>query len=60
MHGKPFLDYICDIKNGNGTVTESCMPYSSGNKIVEECITKCKNNEEMKLFYSEDIQMGIC
>ena len=38
----------------NGTVTESCMPYSSGNKIVEECITKCKNNEEMKLFYSKN------
>ena len=38
----------------NGTVTESCMPYSSGNNIVEECITKCKSDEEMKLYYSKN------
>ena len=38
----------------NGTVTESCMPYASGNLTVEQCITKCKNNEEMKLFYSKN------
>ena len=38
----------------NGTVTESCMPYSSGNNSVEECIQKCKNNEEMKLYYSKN------
>ena len=38
----------------NGTVTESCMPYTSGNNTVEECITKCKNGEEMKLYYSKN------
>ena len=30
------------------------MPYTSGNKTVEECITKCKNGEEMKLYYSKN------
>ena len=38
----------------NGTVTESCMPYTSGNLAIEQCITKCKNKEEMKLFYSKN------
>ena len=39
----------------NGTVTESCMPYSSGGEVVENCITKCKNvDEKLKLYHSKN------
>jgi len=31
----------------NGSITETCMPYTSGNgSYVEECPSKCKNDEE--------------
>ena len=39
----------------NGTVTESCMPYSSNYGTVESCITKCNNyNENLKFYYSKN------
>ena len=39
----------------NGTITESCMPYSSVNGItIEKCPSKCKNGEEFKKYYSKN------
>jgi C1A family cysteine protease len=33
----------------NGTVTEECVPFSSGDgKTVEKCPTKCKDGSELK------------
>ena len=35
----------------NGTITEQCLPYSSGNKTVEKCPETCKNpNVEYKKY----------
>ena len=37
----------------NGTVTEECLPYSSGDgKIVDECPIKCKNGEDIIKYHS--------
>ena len=39
----------------NGINTESCVPYSSSNgKIVDECPTKCKNDETFKKYYAKN------
>ena len=39
----------------NGTVTETCMPYSSGDGYtIEKCPSKCKNGEEFKKYYSKN------
>ena len=38
-----------------GTVTEGCLPYSSGDGItIEDCPSICKNGEEMKIYYSKN------
>ena len=39
-----------------GTVTEECLPYSSGEGvIVDECPSTCKNkNEDMKIYYAKN------
>ena len=39
----------------NGTVTETCMPFTSEEGIsVEECPTKCKNDEEFIKYKSKN------
>ena len=38
-----------------GTVTEECLPYSSDDgETIEECPSKCKNGEELKIYYSKN------
>ena len=41
----------------NGTVTESCFPYTSGkNGSVEKCIDQCKDEtEEYKKYYAQNM-----
>ena len=41
----------------NGTVTESCFPYTSGKDgSVEKCIDQCKNEtEEYKKYYAQNM-----
>ena len=39
----------------NGTVTENCLPYSSGDgKVNEECPTKCKDGSAYKKYYGKN------
>ena len=39
----------------NGTLTEGCLPFSSGDGIsMEECPTKCKDGSEFKRYYSQN------
>ena len=40
----------------NGTITEECLPFSSGDKIIEECpVNSCKDPKiEYKKFYSKN------
>ena len=39
----------------NGTLTEGCLPFSSGDGIhIEECPTKCKDGSEFKKYYSQN------
>ena len=39
----------------NGTVTEECLPYTSGDGVtIEECPTKCKNGSELIKYYSKN------
>ena len=51
-------DYIINTQFAiikNGTTTEECIPYSSGNGItIEKCPSKCKNGEEMKRYYAKN------
>ena len=43
-HGNNLIDpQLSLIKNG--TITEECLPFSSGSEIIEECPTKCKNTQ---------------
>ena len=38
-----------------GTVTESCMPYTSGDgKVSDDCPSRCKNGEEFKKYYAKN------
>ena len=38
-----------------GTVTEECFPYTSGDgEVIDDCPSKCKNNEEFKLYYAKN------
>jgi hypothetical protein len=40
----------------NGTVTESCFPYTSKNGSIEECIDQCKDEtEEYKKYYAQNM-----
>ena len=46
----PFLSLII-----NGTLTEECLQFSSGNKIIEECPSKCKDPKiEYKKYYAKN------
>ena len=38
----------------NGTVTEQCLPYTSGSKLIEECPAKCKDGSDIKRYYSQN------
>ena len=39
----------------NGTVTEKCMPYTSGDgEVWDECTSECKNEEEYKKYYAKN------
>ena len=39
----------------NGTVTEGCLPFSSGDgKVVDECPTSCKDGSQFKKYYSQN------
>jgi len=39
----------------HGTVTEECFPYSSAEgEVSEECPSKCKNNDEFKIYYAKN------
>ena len=38
-----------------GATTETCIPFSSGDgSTIEECPTKCKENEEFKKYYAKN------
>ena len=42
----------------NGTVTEGCLPFSSGDGVVrDECPTKCKDGSEFKKYYAQNAYM---
>ena len=45
----------------NGTITENCLPFSSGEEKIEECPTTCKNpNIEYKKYYAKNAyKIGI-
>ncbi len=40
--GYPF--HVWEYLKNNGTVSEECFPYTSGNKVVPECRDTCVNN----------------
>ena len=59
--------YLPDCKGGNnlidpqlnliknGTVTEECLPYSSGSgTITDTCPEKCKDGSDLKRYYSQN------
>ena len=42
----------------NGTVTEGCLPFSSGDgKTIESCPTSCKDGTEFKKYYAKNAYM---
>ena len=38
----------------NGTVTEECFPYNSGNEKIEDCPSSCKDGSEFKKYYAKN------
>ena len=39
----------------NGTLTEECLPFNSGDRTIEECPSKCKDpNIEYKKYYAKN------
>ena len=51
-------NYIIDSQMNlikNGTVTEGCLPFSSGDgRVVDECPTSCKDGSQFKKYYSQN------
>ena len=51
-------NYLIDAEMNlvkNGTVTEGCLPFSSGDGVsIEDCPTKCKDGSEFKKYYSQN------
>ena len=51
-------NYLIDAQMNlvkNGTLTEGCLPFSSGDGIsMEECPTSCKDGSEFKRYYSQN------
>ena len=44
----------------NGTVTEGCLPFSSGDgKTIEECPTSCKDGSPYKKYYAQNAYTTI-
>jgi C1A family cysteine protease len=44
----------------NGTVTEGCLPFSSGDGItIEECPTSCKDGSPYKKYYAQNAYTTI-
>ena len=42
----------------NGTVTEGCLPFSSGDgKTIEECPTTCKDGSTFRKYYAQNAYM---
>ena len=42
----------------NGTVTEECLPFSSGDGVsIEDCPTLCKDGSDLKKYYSQNSYM---
>ena len=58
MKGNHLIDSQMNLIK-NGTVTESCFPYTSGvNGSIEDCISECKNEtEEYKKYYAQNVYM---
>ena len=49
----PFLSLVI-----NGTLTEECFPFTSGNKVIEKCPSKCKDPKiEYKKYYAKNAYM---
>ena len=59
----------CDIGNNvldpqlnlvkNGTVTESCFPFASGDgKTIPQCPSQCEDGSEFKKYYSQNAYMA--
>ena len=43
----------------NGTVTEGCLPYKSGDgKTIPECPTTCKDGTEYKRYYAQNAYLA--
>lgn len=47
-----YLDKAWDYLYHDGVVEESCFPYSAADGKVEFCITKCKNGQKWKKYFS--------
>jgi interferon gamma-inducible protein 30 len=42
----------------NGTLTEGCLPFSSGDgRTIEKCPTTCKDGSEFKKYYAQNAYM---
>lgn len=42
----------------NGTVTEECLPFSSGDgETIEKCPVKCKDGTDLKKYYAQNAYM---
>ena len=52
-------NYLIDAQMNlvkNGTVTEGCLPFSSGDgRVVDECPTSCKDGSEYKKYFSQNL-----
>lgn len=42
----------------NGTITEECLPFSSGNQSIEECPTSCKDGTDFKRYYAKNVYIS--
>ena len=53
-HGNNLIDpQLSLIKNE--TITEECLPFSSGSEVIEKCPTTCKNTEiPFKKYYAKN------
>ena len=53
-YGNSILDAQLHLVT-NGTITEECLPFSSGDgKTIEECPTTCKDGSEFKRYYAKN------
>lgn len=52
--GSLYLDAALNLVK-NGTVTEECQPYLSGDGKIRACPTKCKDGSALKKYYAKEI-----